>query len=61
MIGGYSNSSKSGNKSESSYAGTQDFWIIRTDQAGTILWDKNIRGTANDYLETWHCLQTEVF
>ncbi|MGA9116973.1 MAG: T9SS type A sorting domain-containing protein [Bacteroidota bacterium] len=29
-------------------AGSEDFWIIRTDQAGNMLWSKTLGGTASD-------------
>lgn len=49
LIGGTSGSPVSGNKSEPSYGGN-DFWILRTDNAGNILWNKTMRGSGNDYL-----------
>lgn len=44
---GSSNSSISGNKSENSF-GLKDFWIVKIDQTGNIIWDKTIGGSDQD-------------
>ena len=49
LIGGYSNSEASSNKSESSKGG-YDYWVVRTDHNGNTLWDKSLGGSSNDYL-----------
>ncbi|WP_028982439.1 LamG-like jellyroll fold domain-containing protein [Sporocytophaga myxococcoides] len=49
LIGGSSGSPKSGAKSEPSYGG-EDYWFLKTDKLGNILWDKTIRGTSGDRL-----------
>ena len=49
IIGGYSNSGINGNKSEDKI-GLYDYWIIKTDSAGNIVWQNVIGGTQNDYL-----------
>jgi hypothetical protein len=49
ILGGYSNSVNSGDKTESSQI-LNDYWVVKLDTAGKIQWDKTIGGTANDYL-----------
>ena len=49
LLGGYSNSSISGDKTENS-KGQDDFWIVKTNASGTILWDKTIGGSGSDVL-----------
>lgn len=49
VLGGYSNSNASGEKSENS-RGLIDGWIVKTDANGTILWDKTIGGSGDNYL-----------
>ncbi|QMU29528.1 T9SS C-terminal target domain-containing protein [Adhaeribacter radiodurans] len=56
ILGGYSKSDKSGEKSESSkstYPLTlNDFWIIKINAKGTILWEKTLGGNGEDKLAT---------
>ena len=47
IIGGTSNSDISGNKTESS-KGSYDFWVMKLDSFGTILWQKTIGGINSD-------------
>lgn len=49
LIGGYSNSPASGNKSQDNI-GIGDFWILKTDAKGTIEWQKTIGGDQDDQL-----------
>jgi len=49
VLGGYSNSPASANKSDDCKGGT-DYWIIRTDKSGAPLWDKTYGGSKEDYL-----------
>ncbi|QMU27540.1 T9SS type A sorting domain-containing protein [Adhaeribacter radiodurans] len=51
LLGGYSYSNKSGDKSQDSY-GKSDYWVVRTDAAGNKLWDKRYGGTKEDYLKS---------
>jgi Secretion system C-terminal sorting domain len=51
IIGGNSNSSISGNKTENS-KGYADYWIIKLDSLGNIVWQKTIGGNVNDILES---------
>ncbi|WP_298395919.1 T9SS type A sorting domain-containing protein [Flavobacterium sp.] len=47
IIGGYSSSSISGNKTENCY-GQNDFWIVKLDLDKNIEWQKTIGGTEED-------------
>lgn len=49
LIGGYSNSGKTGNK-ESILYGSNDYWVIKLDQKGEVLWQKTYGGKENDQL-----------
>ncbi len=49
IIGGYSDSNISGEKTENSY-GLNDYWIVKIDIAGTIEWQKTIGGDNVDRL-----------
>jgi len=54
IIGGYScSASGTGNKTSPNY-GSSDFWVIRLDADGNMLWDKSFGGSSNDLL---HSLQ----
>ena len=47
VIGGHSDSSPSGDKSESS-KGFRDYWILKIDNGGGKIWDKTFGGSGND-------------
>ena len=49
IIGGYSNSPASGDK-QSDNIGTGDYWIIKTDKAGAIEWQRTLGGDGDDHL-----------
>jgi hypothetical protein len=49
ILGGYSSSPVSGNKTQAS-KGVIDYWIVKLDAAGGVQWDKTYGGTSNDYL-----------
>jgi len=49
ILGGYSLSNISGDKTETCYSGN-DYWIIKTDTAGIIQWQNTIGGSADDQL-----------
>ncbi len=49
IVGGYSNSIVSGDKSESNL-GNFDYWIVKLDSLGVIEWQNTIGGDSYDYL-----------
>ncbi len=49
ILGGYSNSDKGNNKSDNSRGG-YDYWIVKTDKNGNVLWNKTIGGKGDDKL-----------
>jgi hypothetical protein len=49
ILGGYSESYISGDKTENSMGGV-DYWIVKTDSTGTIQWQNTIGGSLKDYL-----------
>ena len=55
LLGGWSDSNISGDKTENS-RGFSDYWVAKTDSAGTILWQKTIGGSHYD--ELYSCIQT---
>jgi len=48
VLGGYSESGVSGDKSESSRGG-YDYWVVKIDGSGNKLWDKRFGGSGDDY------------
>ena len=48
IVGGFSLSNKSGNKTEDSRGG-YDYWLVKLDGNGNIQWDKTIGGNADEY------------
>lgn len=47
-VSGYSTSPASGDKTENMF-GVADYWVVKLDSLGNILWDKNIGGNLSDY------------
>lgn len=59
IIGGYSSSPISGDKTENyrseltfPYLPTLDLWIVKINSLGTVMWDKTIGGAGNDILNS---------
>lgn len=50
LLGGRSNSDNNGDKTQFSYGGSFDYWIIKIDENGNKIWDKRFGGTNNEYL-----------
>lgn len=50
LIAGSSYSPISGNKTEKSFVGGQDYWVVKLDTSGNILWQNDIGGTSSDNL-----------
>ncbi|QMU29534.1 T9SS type A sorting domain-containing protein [Adhaeribacter radiodurans] len=51
LLGGYSLSDSTGDKSQVKQGG-YDFWVVKTDDKGNKIWDKTYGGTGNDYLNS---------
>jgi hypothetical protein len=49
ILGGYSSSNISGDKSENSIGGN-DYWIVKTDSTGNVQWQNTIGGSSSDIL-----------
>lgn len=48
ILGGYSNSDISGDKTEANIAGSNDYWVVKTNALGNIEWQNTIGGAGND-------------
>lgn len=48
IMGGFSSSNISGDKTENSNGG-EDIWVVKTDSAGNIEWQNTIGGSGDDY------------
>jgi hypothetical protein len=53
IVGGYSFSNKSGDKTENS-KGATDYWIVKLNRKGKIEWDKTIGGAGDDIITCVH-------
>lgn len=53
IVGGYSNSPASGNKTESN-RGIGDFWVLKLDKKGEVIWQRTIGGNLDDQLYVIH-------
>jgi len=51
ILGGYSISEISGDKTEATMLGSYDYWIIKIDISGNIVWQNTIGGTSSDKLK----------
>ncbi|MFI5171179.1 MAG: MopE-related protein, partial [Chitinophagales bacterium] len=55
IIGGYSRSDLSGDKTEDAFIGGvegYDYWVVKTDSFGTIEWENTIGGNGDDWLKS---------
>jgi hypothetical protein len=50
LLGGYSDSDTSGDKTQANWAYTYNFWVVRIDSMGNQLWDKRFGGTRGEHL-----------
>ncbi len=51
IIGGYSNSPASGNKTEAAGAFGSDYWVLKLDKDGALEWQKTYGGDKDDQLQ----------
>ncbi|MEE9190684.1 MAG: T9SS C-terminal target domain-containing protein, partial [Candidatus Neomarinimicrobiota bacterium] len=49
ILGGYSWSGTFGDKMDASWGGS-DYWVVKLDGSGNIVWQNAIGGSENDYL-----------
>lgn len=54
LIGGMSNSPISGDKTDDAYTGSGDYWILKIDSLGNIIWQNAIGGNGTDWLMSIH-------
>lgn len=52
LLGGYSESDISGDKTEDSSFSLSDYWVVKLDEAGNIEWQNTIAGGHADYLNS---------
>ncbi|QHV97800.1 T9SS C-terminal target domain-containing protein [Spirosoma endbachense] len=50
LLGGYSGSGQTGNKSDPSRGGDYDYWVVKINGSGNKVWDKTFGGTNTDQL-----------
>ncbi|MFI5172810.1 MAG: T9SS type A sorting domain-containing protein [Chitinophagales bacterium] len=50
ILGGYSWSNISGDKTENSWGGSKDYWVVKLDTTGNIQWQNTIGGDSEDEL-----------
>lgn len=50
ILGGYSNSGISGDKTEANLGLYSDYWVVKLNSAGAIEWQNTIGGNGSDYL-----------
>lgn len=51
LLGGYSNSGESGEKSQVNYGNGGDYWVLKIDKKGSIEWQNTIGGDLDDQLQ----------
>jgi hypothetical protein len=52
VVFGYSASAISGDKTQASYGGTFDYWVIKLDESGNKVWDKRFGGNGSEEAST---------
>ena len=52
IVGGTSSSNISGDKTENNFGKKNDYWILKLDNLGNILWQNTIGGTVQDYFSS---------
>ena len=61
LLGGYSASDVSGDKTQPSVSGAYDYWVVKIDSAGNKLWDKVYGGDGGDQLYSLSLTQDHGF
>lgn len=54
ILGGYSNSGQSGEKSQVNYGRGGDYWVLKIDDKGEVLWQNTVGGNEDDQLHVVH-------
>ncbi len=52
LLGGFSLSNASGDKSQNNNGGVTDYWVVRIDNQGNKVWDKTFGGNSDDNLSS---------
>lgn len=60
LLAGHSISDISGLKSENSY-GDNDFWVVKLDQNGGVVWDKTLGGSTIEWYPNINCMGNSVY
>jgi len=60
LLGGVSVSNISGDKSDNSY-GNEDYWLVKVNGAGNVIWDKTFGGDTTDILKNIVLDQNDIF
>lgn len=61
FLGGWSNSPPSGNKTSTNHNNSPDYWVVKIDTAGNIVWDKSYGGNGNDYATHFSKIKNNQF
>jgi gliding motility-associated-like protein len=60
LLGGESVSDASGDKSDNSY-GDKDYWLVKVNGAGNVVWDKSFGGDSTDVLQNIVLENNDIF
>ncbi len=52
ILGGFSNSGVSGDKTEENFGSSSDYWIIKLNSIGDVKWQNTIGGFGSDYINS---------